>query len=208
MLIARSTSLMFTALQDSLTAVDTLALAGTTDGGESVSFLQMFIDGGALMIPITLLLFLAVFVIAERWKVLSNANMDGDEFLRSVEEMLKNKGKAEAEAYCESVDKPLSRILKKGISRLGRGSIHDIEDAVKNAGKREIFMLEKKMDWLATIAGVAPLLGFLGTVTGMINAFQEIETQQGAVNPSLLAGGIWEALITTAFGQILFTVYS
>ena len=69
-----------------------------------------------------------------------------------------------------------------------------------SAGNQEANRLEAKMDWLATVAGVAPLLGFLGTVTGMIDAFQQIQNMEGQVNPSLLAGGIWEALITTAFG--------
>src|SRR5699024_1152570 len=96
---------------------------------------------------------------------------------------------------------PLSRILKAGIGRLGR-SIRDIEKAISNAGKKEIFHLEKRMNWLATIAGVAPLIGFTGTVTGMIEAFMDIQSLQGNVNPSVLAGGIWEALITTAFGLI------
>jgi biopolymer transport protein ExbB len=82
---------------------------------------------------------------------------------------------------------------------LGR-PIGDIQESIKNAGKKEIFLLEKKMDWLATIAGVAPLLGFLGTVTGMIQAFMQIQSLQGNVNPSVLAGGIWEALVTTAAG--------
>src|SRR5699024_6861396 len=82
-------------------------------------------------------------------------------------------------------------------------SIQNIEDALRNAGKKETFLLEKRMNWLATISGVAPLLGFTGTVTGMIKAFMSIQSLQGNVNPSVLAGGIWEALITTAFGLIV-----
>ena len=107
--------------------------------------------------------------------------------------------------YCDSFDKPLARIIKAGIKRLGR-PIRDIEDAIDNAGKKEIFFLEKKMNWLATIAGVAPLLGFTGTVTGMIEAFMDIQSLQGNVNPSALAGGIWEALLTTAAGMAVAIV--
>jgi biopolymer transport protein ExbB len=176
---------------------DTLAAFTTEPEGQS--FFYILMQGGYIMIPIGLLSVLAIFVISERWRVLNNSQMDNEKFLGTVEEMLKEGSTRQAIRYCEEMDKPLARILKQGIKRLGR-PILDIEDAIKNAGKREIHMLEKKMDWLATIAGVAPLLGFLGTVTGMIQAFMEIQSLQGNVNPSVLAGGIWEALITTAAG--------
>src|SRR5699024_1447702 len=95
-----------------------------------------------------------------------------------------------------------SRILMAGIRRLGR-PLHDIEDAIKNEGKKETFFLEKRMGWLATISAVAPLLGFTGTVTGLIKAFMSISTLGGAADPSVLAGGVYEALITTAAGLIV-----
>ncbi len=166
---------------------------------DQISWLQMLVDGGFVMIPITLLSLLAIYVIAERWRVLSNSTMDNQRFLDSLEDILKSGDMNRALRYCDEMNKPFSRIMKQGIKRLGR-PIHDIDDAIKNAGKREVHFLGKKMDWLATIAGVAPLLGFLGTVTGMIQAFQQIQTLEGNVNPSVLAGGIWEALITTASG--------
>ncbi len=166
---------------------------------DRISLLQMLMDGGFVMIPITLLSLLAIYVIAERWRVLSNSRMDNQGFLERLEDILKSGDMIRAQRYCDEIDKPFARIMKQGIKRLGR-PIHDIDDAIKNAGKREVHLLEKKMDWLATIAGVAPLLGFLGTVTGMIQAFQQIQTLEGNVNPSVLAGGIWEALITTASG--------
>lgn len=166
---------------------------------ESMSLLEIFVQGGFLMIPIFLLSFLAVYVIAERWMVIRNSQMDNLRFLETVEDMLKTRTPKEAIAYCEDINKPFARILANGIRRLGR-PLQDIEEAIKNAGKREIYSLEKKMDWLATIAGVAPLVGFLGTVTGMIQAFMQIQSLEGNVNPSVLAGGIWEALITTASG--------
>ncbi len=167
--------------------------------GEKISLFQMLMEGGLVMVPIAFLSLLAIYVIAERWRVLNNSKMDNQGFLDKLEEILKNGDMKRAQAYCDEMDKPFSRIMKQGIKRLGR-PIQDIDDAIKHAGKREVHLLEKKMDWLATIAGVAPLLGFLGTVTGMIQAFQQIQTLEGNVNPSVLAGGIWEALITTASG--------
>src|SRR6056297_2883928 len=128
--------------------------------------------------------------------------MDVNSMLNNIESLLKSGSQQRAIQYCEEFDKPLARILKSGIRRLGR-PIQDIEDAIGNAGKKEIYHLEKRMNWLATIAGVAPLIGFTGTVTGMIEAFMDIQSLQGNVNPSVLAGGIWEALITTATGLIV-----
>ncbi|NGP87268.1 MotA/TolQ/ExbB proton channel family protein [Fodinibius halophilus] len=184
---------------DTSTAADTLGLAAQQ---ESMSMFELLAEGGILMIPLFILSLVAIFVIAERWRSLNNSRIEVDGFLRTVGSMLKDGDRQRALTYCDGIDKPLARILKAGIKRLGR-SIRDIEDAIHNAGKKEIFHLEKRMNWLATIAGVAPLIGFTGTVTGMIEAFMDIQSLQGNVNPSVLAGGIWEALITTATGLIV-----
>lgn len=171
---------------------------------ETVTFFDLMVEGGILMIPIILLFMIGTYVIVERWRALNRSHVAPEKFLSTIEEMLKSGkgGAANAMNYCDDFDKPISRIIKAGIKRLGR-PIRDIEDAIDNAGKKEIFFLEKRMNWLATIAGVAPLLGFTGTVTGMIEAFMDIQSLQGNVNPSALAGGIWEALITTAAGLIV-----
>ncbi|MFP8489814.1 MotA/TolQ/ExbB proton channel family protein [Gracilimonas sp. Q87] len=186
-------------LQDT-TAVDSLMAMQE----ETISFFDLLMEGGVLMIPIALLFMIGMYVIVERWRALNRSHVDPDKFLNTIGDMLKSgKGGAKnAMDYCDEFDKPISRIIKAGIRRLGR-PIRDIEDAIDNAGKKEIFFLEKRMNWLATIAGVAPLLGFTGTVTGMIEAFMDIQSLQGNVNPSVLAGGIWEALITTAAGLIV-----
>lgn len=168
----------------------------------SMSFLDILIQGGFLMIPLIILSIIAIYVIAERWRTLENSKMDVNQTLNAIETLLKSGSQQRAIQYCEEYPKPLARILKAGIKKLGR-PIRDIEEAIKNAGKKEIFHLEKRMNWLATIAGVAPLIGFTGTVTGMIRAFMDIQSLQGNVNPSVLAGGIWEALITTATGLIV-----
>jgi biopolymer transport protein ExbB len=168
----------------------------------SMSFYEILSQGGILMIPLFILSILAIYVIAERWRTVENSRMDVNSMLNNIESLLKSGSQQRAIQYCEEFDKPLARILKAGIRRLGR-PIRDIEQAIHNAGKKEIYSLEKRMNWLATIAGVAPLIGFTGTVTGMIRAFMDIQSLQGNVNPSVLAGGIWEALITTATGLIV-----
>jgi biopolymer transport protein ExbB len=186
-------------VQTDTTAADTLSMAAEQ---EKMSMLELLAEGGVLMIPLFLLSIVAIYVIAERWRSLNNARIEIDGFLRTVGNMLQDGDRQRALTYCDGIDKPLAHILKAGIRRLGR-PIRDIEDAIGNAGKKEIYHLEKRMNWLATIAGVAPLIGFTGTVTGMIEAFMDIQSLQGNVNPSVLAGGIWEALITTATGLIV-----
>jgi len=185
-----------------LQATDADSLAQMLNEDTSMSFFEILTQGGVLMIPLFVLSMLAIYVIAERWRKLENSKMDIAAMLNNIESLLKSGSQQRAIQYCDEFDKPLARILKSGISRLGR-PIQNIEDAIRNAGKKEIFYLEKRMNWLATIAGVAPLIGFTGTVTGMIRAFMDIQSLQGNVNPSTLAGGIWEALITTAAGLIV-----
>lgn len=188
-------------LQAQTTETDSLLMEMLQDDS-SISFLEILSQGGLLMIPLFILSVITIYVIAERWRFLENSKMDINNTLNHVEALLKSGSQQRAIQYCEEFDKPLARILKAGIRKLGR-PIVDIQDSIRKAGKKEIFQLEKRMNWLATIAGVAPLIGFTGTVTGMIRAFMDIQSLQGNVNPSVLAGGIWEALITTATGLIV-----
>src|SRR5690606_35312912 len=107
-----------------------------------------------------------------------------------------------AMGFCESQDKPITRILRHGLERLGR-PISEIQDAVQAQGKHEAFELEKRTDLLARVASIAPMLGFLCTITSITPAFQVIQILQCNVTPSLLSGRIWEALITTPAGLIV-----
>ncbi len=177
-------------------------LAQMLDDESSMSLIDIIAQGGIIMIPLFILSVLAIYVIAERWRTLNNSQMDNETLLNNIEAMLKSGSQQKAVDYCDRYEKPMGRILKAGIKRLGR-PIREIEESIRNAGKKEMYHLENRMDWLATIAGVAPLIGFTGTVTGMIRAFMDIQSLQGNVNPSVLAGGIWEALITTAAGLIV-----
>jgi biopolymer transport protein ExbB len=192
--------MMLLFLQQALDTVSAVALPVAEE--QSQSLFDLYMQGGWVMHPILVMSFVALYIAVERFMVVKNAKLDEATFLETVRGMLESGSVKAAMEYCEQTGKPLSRILGHGIRRLGR-PILDVEDAVKNAGKKEIYHLEQKLDWLATISGVAPLLGFLGTVTGMIEAFKEIQNLQGNVNPSVLAGGIWEALITTAFGLLV-----
>jgi biopolymer transport protein ExbB len=169
---------------------------------EQTTLLETLILGGWIMIPILLLSILAIYLFVERLITIRRSKTDPEAITRRIREYVQAGDVRGAMGYCESQDKPVTRLLRHGLERLGR-PISEIQDAVQAQGKHEAFELEKRTEILASIAGIAPMLGFLGTVTGMIQAFQEIQNLQGNVNPSVLAGGIWEALLTTAAGLVV-----
>lgn len=183
-------------LQDPQVAQDSLQAVISP---ETTSQLDIILQAGWILIPIFLLSLATVYLLVERIITIRRASMDRGAVMNRIREYVQAGNIQGAQAYCDAQDKPMTRIIKHGLERLGR-PIAEIQDSVNSAGKHEAFLLERRMDLLATIAGIAPMLGFLGTVTGMIEAFQEIQALQGNVNPSVLAGGIWEALISTAAG--------
>ncbi len=189
-------------IQDAATAAQDSLQSAIPVGPEPTSVLDTVLLGGWVIFPIVLLSFIAVYLFVERLMTLRRAKADPDLVTERIRDFVQAGDIVGAKNYCANQDTPITRILKHGLERLGR-PIAEIQDAVHAAGKYEAFELEKRIDLLATIAGVAPMLGFLGTVTGMIEAFQQIQSLQGNVNPSVLAGGIWEALLSTAFGLVV-----
>ncbi|OGU54720.1 MAG: biopolymer transporter [Ignavibacteria bacterium RBG_13_36_8] len=176
-----------------------------------MNLLSVLLKGGWIMLPIFLASIIAVAIIIDRYIIIRRSRVNVPAFLIRIRGMLKRKEIKSALEYCIQDKSPAANIIKKGLRKYKLGHQRVIE-AIESAGKQEINKLEKGLSVLATISGVAPLLGFLGTVTGMISAFMKIEDLQGAANPSDLAGGIWEALLTTAFGLavgiIAFTFYN
>ena len=164
-----------------------------------MSLWNLFLLGGYVMWPILLCSIIAVYIIIERFLVLKKAKANVSQFMLNLKVLLRKNDIRSAIDLCDNVKAPVSRILKQGILRYNRGH-QVIREAIENAGSEEIYKLEKGLSILATIAGIAPLLGFFGTVTGIIQAFQMIQNAGGVVNAGDLAGGIWEALLTTAFG--------
>ena len=162
---------------------------------------KLFVDGGWAMWPLLVLLVLGVAVAIERLITLSRAGIDAESFFNEFEKIFKNGGADKAAQFCSETPGPLASVIHAGLLRLDRG-IDQIEKAVENSGAVEMAFLERGMVWLSTVANLAPMIGFLGTVSGMINAFQAIKIA-GDVEPSMVAGGISEALITTAAGLIV-----
>lgn len=166
---------------------------------ETMTVLDTLLLGGWVMIPIVLLSILAIYLFVERMFTIRSASANPDEVTSRIRNYVQAGDIRGALSYCSKTDTPMTRILERGLERLGR-PISEIQAAVEAEGKNEAFNLEKRTNLLASIAGIAPMIGFFGTVMGMIKAFQEIQRLQGNVNPSVLAGGIWEALLTTAAG--------
>ena len=166
------------------------------------SLLDLIISGGWTMIPIGILLVMAIFILIERYLTIRRANKDPEEFFGELREKVRSGDIEGAKSVCKSINTPASRMILKGLSRLN-SSMSDIRESIENVGKVEIFRLEKRLPILATIAGAAPMLGFLGTVTGLISAFNEIVFREGNAKPVDLADGIAEAMITTVAGLIV-----
>jgi len=162
---------------------------------------ELFFKGGPFMWPLLLMLFFGIVVSFERLWTLSRASIDTKQFFAEVQESLKQRGPEGAAEVCSLTRGPVASVLHAGLLRLDRGIDH-VEKAIEESGAVEMAFLEKGMVWLSTVANISPLLGFLGTVSGMINAFEAIR-QAGDVDPSVVAGGISEALITTASGLII-----
>jgi biopolymer transport protein ExbB len=164
-----------------------------------MSLLSILGKGGFLMIPLAICSFIAVIIIVERLFFLHRAKINTDQFMNKIGKLLRDNKVEAGIILCQQTKGPIASIVEAGIQKYDRPR-EEIKETIESAGKAEIYILERGLSVLATIAGIAPLLGFLGTVTGMIQAFMKIETLEGNVNPAVLAGGIWEALLTTAVG--------
>jgi Biopolymer transport proteins len=161
--------------------------------------------GGAIMYPIILCSIIAFAIILERLHYLRRMKIDTIAFMNNIEGALKHNKVAEAVKICEDTEGPIAAIVKAGILKYDRPR-QEMREAIEDAGHQEVPRLERHIKILATIAHISPLLGLLGTVTGMVKAFQVIQARTIGLNPVSagdLAGGIWEALLTTAAGLIV-----
>jgi biopolymer transport protein ExbB len=170
-----------------------------------MSLWQVFLAGGPVMWPILLCSIFALAIVIEKFWHLHKIKIDTQDFLRNILENMKRHQTKEALQVCDSTKSPIAHILKAGILKYDR-TRDQIKEAIEDASLYEIPRLEKNLTALATIAHISPLLGLLGTVTGMVRAFQVIQAKATSfhpVSPGDLAGGIWEALITTVAGLIV-----
>ena len=168
----------------------------------SFSLLGMASKGGWLMIVLAILSIVAIYVFAERLYAINHASKVDKNFTKDITDYLQDGKKKSALALCKKSDTPIARMLEKGIERMGR-PLHDIQAAVENVGNLEVARLEKGLPVLASIAGGAPMIGFLGTVMGMVQAFFNMSRAGNNIDITLLSGGIYTAMITTVGGLIV-----
>ncbi len=182
---------------------DTVAvLEGEVDTAQSIAELSVWdlcLKGGLIMIPLALLLIVSIYIFVERYMVIRRAEKEDDTFMKRIKDYILEGELDSAKNLCKKNGSPYARLILKGISRIGR-PMNDVLVAIENTGNLEIANLGKGLPWLATTAAGAPMLGFLGTVIGMVEAFFALASAGSAANIGVLAGGIYEALVTTVAG--------
>ena len=187
-----------TAALDSLQSVS----SAVETSAATMNAFDLALKGGWLMIILLILLFLSIYVLIERTLVIRKAREEDATFMNRIKDYI-HEGKVDAAlGLCRKTDTPAARMVEKGISRLGR-PMTDVTSAVENVGNIEISKLEKGLPVLATTAAGAPMIGFLGTVTGMVKAFMSMASEGANVDVTTLSTGIYEALVTTVGGLVV-----
>ncbi len=169
---------------------------------QSMNYIEMAMKGGWIMIPLALLSIVSVYIFFERFVAIKKATNEDDGFMNKIKDYIHDGKIDSAIALCQSHDFPISRMIEKGITRIGR-PLNDVNTAIENVGNLEISRLEKSLPTLATVAGGAPMIGFLGTVIGMIRAFYDMANAGNNIDVSLLSSGIYTAMVTTVTGLVI-----
>lgn len=195
-------------LQDSIVnAADTVARAVQTPitapipKEESLSFLELLGKGGLVMIPLGICFVIAVFIIIERLLVISRANKLQAGFMNNIREAVQSGNLDSARMVARNTNTPAGRMIEKGINRIGR-PLNDIEKSIESTGKLEVQALEKNVNILGIIAGIAPMMGFIGTIVGVILIFYKISIA-GKIEVAAVADGLYMKMITSAAGLVV-----
>ena len=169
---------------------------------QSISILEMATKGGWIMAVLLVLSLVALFIFGKKWWMIAQAGKIDKNFMNDIRDYIHDGKIKSAQTLCSKFDTPVARMIETGIARIGR-PLSDIQAAEDNVGNAEIARLEKGLPYLATIAGGAPMLGFLGTVIGMVQAFFNMANAGSNVDITLLSGGIYTAMITTVGGLLV-----
>ena len=160
------------------------------------------IGGNIIMGTLGILSIYAIYILIERYSTIKKASVEDESFLKSIRNFVEHKDIQAAKTLCKNTDNPVSRMIEKGIDRIDK-PMTDISAAIENQGKLEVYKMESNLANLATIAGAAPMIGFLGTVIGMIVAFHEMASAGGNIDVEMLSKGIYTAMVTTVGGLIV-----
>jgi len=182
------------------------SLSASEQTEETLSILELIGSGGVggiiIMFTLFVLSAVAVYIFVERYITIKKAAIEDINFMNEIKDFIHD-GKLEAaKSLCKSTPTPISRMIEKGVNRIGK-PLSDIGTAIENTGKLELFKLEKNLATLATISGAAPMIGFLGTVIGMILAFHQMASSGGNIDVEMLSEGIYTAMVTTVAGLIV-----
>lgn len=172
-----------------------------TKAAEQLNLLQLIMKGGWVMYPILILSIMAFYIFFERYFTLRKANKDESSLMLQVRELIKQGNLSAAQSLCKQSNTPIARMLQKGLLRIGK-PIKEIEGAIENVGKIEVAKLEKNISILGIVAGIAPMFGFVGTISGVIKIFYNISLSDN-ISMGSIAGGLYEKMITSAAGLIV-----
>ena len=188
---------------DAATVIDTVENAAATSP-ERITLWDMALNGGWIMLVLVLLLVLAIYLVIERFLTLNGAlkGQEDEQFMEQIRQYVHEGDVDSARKLSKETDTALGRMISKGFSRLGR-PLPDIQAAIENEGQLEVARLEKRVSYVATVASLGPMIGFLGTVVGMIQAFQEMAYAGNNIDIQMLASGIYTAMVTTVGGLIV-----
>lgn len=184
------------------TALDSSTTVDPNQGVQhSINLLELIVKGGWVMVPIFILSILSVVIMIDRFITIKKASKDTNKFMEKIKKLIVEGDIKSAKSLCEQTESPSARMIEKGIMRLGR-PLKDIESSIENTGKIEIYKLEKNLSVLAIVAGIAPMLGFVGTISGVIKIFYNIAIEEN-ISIGAIAEGLYEKMITSAAGLIV-----
>jgi biopolymer transport protein ExbB len=168
---------------------------------QGLSLFDMILKGGVIMVPIGILSMLSIYFIIERAVYINNSFKLETNFMNNIKDLLGKGDIKAARAYCQRINTPISRVIEKGVSRIGK-PIKDIESAMESVAGLETDKLEKNLGFLGLTAGIAPMLGFIGTISGIIKIFYNISVSDN-ISIGIIAGGLYEKMITSGAGLIV-----
>ena len=181
------------------------AAAGQIEGEPAeitLSLWQLALMGGWILAVLAVFSVIAIYIFIERFLAINRGSKEEKNFMNNIRDFIHDGRIDSAVTLCRNNNTPIARMIDKGLSRIGK-PLNDINAAIENVGKLEVSRLEKNIAWLATISGAAPMLGFLGTVIGMIKAFYDMSMAGNNIDIALLSTGIYQAMVTTVAGLIV-----
>lgn len=188
-------------LQQITDSVNNVATTPVSTPPQELHFIDLLFKGGWVMVPLALLAFLGLVIFTERYITIRKASKNDSNLLFQIRQNVRDGRLENAIALCKNTNSPLARMLEKGLKRIGR-PIKEIEGSIENTGKLEVSKLEKNIGILGIIAGIAPMLGFVGTIIGVITIFHDVSIK-GAIEIGTISGGLYTKMITSATGLII-----